>query len=37
MLQILEEGRLTDAQGRSTDFRNPRLLCASLVCPSLKS
>ena len=45
LLQILEEGRLTDSQGRSVDFRNTvlimtsnsaRRICASqrLVSPS---
>ena len=29
MLQILEEGRLTDAQGRSVDFRNTVLIMTS--------
>jgi len=29
LLQILEEGRLTDAQGRSTDFRNTVLIMTS--------
>ncbi len=29
MLQILEEGRLTDAQGRSVDFRNAVLIMTS--------
>ena len=29
LLQILEEGRLTDSQGRSVDFRNTCLLYTS--------
>ena len=29
LLQILEEGRLTDAQGRSVDFRNTVLIMTS--------
>jgi ATP-dependent Clp protease ATP-binding subunit ClpA len=29
LLQILEEGRLTDSQGRSVDFRNTVLIMTS--------
>ena len=29
LLQILEEGRLTDAQGRTTDFRNTVIIMTS--------
>ena len=32
LLQILEEGRLTDSQGRSTDFRNTVLIMTSNLC-----
>ena len=31
LLQILEDGRLTDAQGRSIDFRNPILIITSNI------
>ncbi|MEZ5168149.1 MAG: ATP-dependent Clp protease ATP-binding subunit [Acidimicrobiales bacterium] len=33
LLQILEEGRLTDSQGRSVDFRNTVLIMTSNLAP----
>ena len=31
LLQLLEDGRLTDAQGRKTDFRNTIVICTSNI------
>ncbi len=31
LLQLLEDGRLTDAQGRRTDFRNTIVICTSNI------
>ena len=37
LLQVLEDGRLTDSQGRSVSFKNTLLICTSNVGSSVIS
>lgn len=37
VLQVLEDGRLTDSQGRSVSFKNTLLICTSNVGSSVIS